>query len=115
MFTKPGRYQYICVPHQEFMRGVIDVRGDSAADSIDYVRTKRRGQSVKVTFRLNETATVTYRLRGPSRRTVKRGRLGAGRHGLTVRRLKRGRYRAVLTATDGSGLTSRTRSSFRIR
>ena len=114
VFTEPGRYEYICVPHQDFMKGVIEVRGGSPADSIDYVKTRRRGRTVKVTFRLNEPAAVTYRLRGPSRRTIKRGRLGTGRHGLTVRRLKRGRYRGVLTATDTSGQRTRVTRSFSI-
>src|ERR671915_2203150 len=31
VFTKPGRYEYICIPHQDFMRGVVEVRGDPGA------------------------------------------------------------------------------------
>ncbi len=115
VFTKPGRYEYICIPHQDFMKGVIEVRGGSPGDPIDYARTKPRGRTVKVTFRLNEPAAVTYRLRGPSRRTIKRGQLGTGRHALTARRLKRGRYRGVLTATDASGRRTRVTRSFSIR
>jgi plastocyanin len=115
VFTRPGRFQYICLPHESLMTGVIDVREDPVFDSIAYLRTRRRGRSVRLTFRLNEAATVTYRLRGPSRRTVKRGRLGAGRHRFTVRRLRRGRYRGVLAATDASGHRSRARNSFSIR
>lgn len=115
VFTRPGRYRYICIPHQTFMTGVVEVAGDRVTDSIDGVRTRRRGSSVRVTFRLNEPAAVSYRLRGPSRRTVKRSRLRTGRHGLSVRRLKRGRYRGVLTATDDFGNTTKARNSFRIR
>jgi plastocyanin len=115
VFTKPGRYEYICVPHQSLMKGVIEVRANSLGGSIDYLTTKRRGRRVTLTFRLNRAAAVSYRLRGPSRRTVKRDRLGAGPHRLAVRHLKRGRYRGVLTATDASGRASRARNSFRIR
>ena len=115
VFTKPGRYQYVCVPHEDFMTGVIEVRGTTAGSSIGYLRTRRRGRAVRLAFGLNQSATVTYRLRGPLRRTVKRGRLGAGPHRLGVRRLRRGRYRGVLIATDAAGRTSRARNSFRIR
>ena len=114
-FTEPGSYRYICIPHQDFMTGVIEVRGGSVASLIDDVTTKRRGRRVRVSFQLTKSATVTYRLRGPSRRTIKRGRLNTGRHGITVRRLKRGRYRGALTATDESGHLTKRTNSFRIR
>lgn len=115
VFDTPGRYQYVCIPHQGFMKGVVQVGADTVADTLDNFRTRRRGNRVKLSFRLNEPAIVTYRLRGPSRRTVKRGRLGTGAHSFTVRRLKRGTYRGVLTAVDDFDKKATARNFFVIR
>lgn len=116
VFTKPGQYEYICIPHEDFMRGVVEVRpGGEPAPVVSSLATKRRGRSVRLRFHLNRSASVTYRLNGPSRRTVKRSRLGRGEHSLRLRRLRRGRYRGVLTATDMSGQKTRRANSFRIR
>jgi plastocyanin len=114
-FDTRGRYQYVCIPHQGFMKGVVQVGTDTVADTLDNFRTRRRGNRVRLSFELNEPATVTYRLRGPSRRTVKRGRLGIGTHSFTVRRLKRGTYRGVLTAVDNFDKRATTRNFFVIR
>jgi plastocyanin len=114
-FDTPGRYQYVCIPHQGFMKGVIQVGTDTVTDTLDKFRTRRRGHRVKLSFLLNEPATVTYRLRGPSRRTVKRGRLAAGTHSFTVRRLKPGTYRGVLTVVDDFDKKITPRNSFVIR
>src|SRR4051812_17742191 len=76
-FDTPGKYQYVCLQHS-FMKGTVEVGTDQVADSIDRFRTKRTGHRVKLSFRLNEPAKITYRLSGPSRRTVKKGRLDAG-------------------------------------
>ena len=115
VFNTPGRYQYICVPHQEFMEGVIQVGTDTVGDSIDDFKSKRTGNRVKLSFELNEPATVTYKLTGRSGRTVKRGRLAAGRHSFTLRRLKRGTYRGVLTVVDDFDKKSTPRNFFVIR
>src|SRR5829696_8342030 len=85
VFNTPGRYQYMCIPHQSFMKGVIEV------------------------------GIVTYRLKGPTRRTVKRGRLDAGTHSFTLRRLKRGTYRGVLTVVDDFDKKITPRNFFVIR
>jgi hypothetical protein len=58
---------------------------------------------------------VTYRLKGPSRRTVRRGRLAKGRHSITLSRLKRGSYRGVLTVVDDFDKKVTARHSFVIR
>jgi len=100
VFDTPGRYQYICTPHRTFMKGVVQVGTDTVVDTLDNFRSARRGNRVKLSFLLNEPATVTYRLKGSSPRTVRRGRLDAGTHSFTVRRLKRGTYRGVLTVVD---------------
>jgi plastocyanin len=114
-FDTPGRYQYVCIPHRGFMTGVVRVGSDTVVDTLDNFRTRRRDNRVRLSFLLNEPATVTYRLRGPSRRTVKRGRLGIGTHSFTVRRLKRGTYRGVLTAVDDFDKKATARNSFVIR
>lgn len=100
VFDTPGRYQYVCTPHRTFMKGVVQVGTDTVVDTLDKFRSARRGNRVKLSFVLNEPATVTYRLKGPSPRTVRRGRLDDGAHSFTVRRLKRGTYRGVLTVVD---------------
>jgi plastocyanin len=115
VFNTPGRYQYICVPHQAFMAGVIQVGTDTVVDSLDNFKSKRTGNRVKLSFLLNEPATVTYKLTGKSRRTVKLGRLDAGRHSFTVRRLKRGTYRGVLTVVDDFDKKITPRNFFAIR
>jgi plastocyanin len=115
VFDTPGRFQYVCTPHQAFMKGVIEVGTDTVVDSLDAFRTTRRGNRVTLSFRLNEPATVTYRLKGPSPRTVKRGRLGTGRHTITLRRLKVGTYRGVLTVVDDFDKKVTPRNFFVIR
>jgi plastocyanin len=113
-FNTPGRYQYVCLQHS-FMKGVIQAGTDTVADSIDAFRTRRFGHRVRIGFRLNEPAIVRYRLRGPSRRSVKLGRLPKGRHGFTLRRLKRGSYRGVLTVVDDFDHKVTRKNSFAIR
>ena len=115
VFNTPGRYQYICVPHQSFMEGVIQVGTDTVVDSLDNFKSKRTGNRVKLSFLLNEAATVTYKLTGKSRRTVKLGRLAAGRRSFTLRRLKRGTYRGVLTVVDDFDKKITPRNFFVIR
>ena len=115
VFNKPGRYQDICVPHQSFMSGVIQVGTDTVPDSLDNFKSKRTGNRVKLSFLLNEPATITYKLTGKSRRTVTKGRLAAGRHSFTLRRLKRGTYRGVLTVVDDFDKKITPRNSFVIR
>jgi plastocyanin len=115
VFNTPGRYQYVCTVHRSFMKGVVEVGTDTVIDSIDGLRTKRFGHRARIGFRLNEPATVKYRLRGPSRRLVKLGRLTKGRHSFTLRRLKRGSYRGVLTVVDDFDKKVTRRNFFVIR
>ena len=114
-FNVPGRYQYFCTPHKDFMKGVIEVGTDAVVDSLDDFKSKRTGKRVKLSFLLNEAATVTYSLKGPARRTVRRGRLGAGTHSFTLRRLRRGTYRGVLTVVDDFDKKITPRNFFVIR
>ena len=115
VFNTPGRYQYICIPHRDFMKGVIELCKDTVVDSDSKFRSKRSGKRVKISFVLNEPATVRYSLKGASRRTLKRGRMAAGAHSFTVKRLKRGRYRGVLTVVDDFDKKITPRNSFVIR
>jgi plastocyanin len=115
VFKTPGKFQYICLQHKDVMKGVVVVGTDTVADTIDAFRTTRTGNRVKIGFVLNEPATVKYTLKGPSRRTVKGGRLAKGRHSFTLRRLKRGSYRGVLTVVDDFDKKTTPRNSFRIR
>ena len=113
-FDRPGRFQYFCTPHP-FMKGVIEVGEDQVGDTVDRFRSKRSGANVRISFELNEPATATYRLRGPERKTVRRGRLAAGRHSFRVRNLDEGRYRGTLTLKDDFDNTVKPKNSFVIR
>jgi plastocyanin len=114
-FDTPGKYQYVCLQHRDFMKGSIEVGTDTVIDSLDNFKTKRTGKRVKISFLLNEAATVTYKLSGPSKRTVKKGRLDAGKHSFTVKRLKKGTYRGKLTVVDDFDKKITPRNFFVIR
>ena len=56
-FTTPGRYQYVCTPHDSFMKGVIEVGEDAEADTVDGFKVKQRtGKRATINFTLNEAA-----------------------------------------------------------
>jgi plastocyanin len=115
-FSTPGRYQYICTPHESFgMKGVVTVGTDEVARTLSRFKAKRTANRVNVSFTLNEPATVVYRLKGAARRTVNRGRLRTGKRSFTVRRLKRGSYTGTLTVADDFDKKQTTKSSFRVR
>lgn len=114
-FNTPGRFQYICIPHASFMKGTIEVGEDAETDTVDNFKGTRRGDNVKISFTLNEAAKVTYKLKGPSRRTVERGRLDAGRHSFRVRNLRKGEYRGTLTLMDDFDKKATPKNFFVIR
>jgi plastocyanin len=113
-FNRPGRFQYVCTPHAGFMKGTIQVGTDKVRDTVDAFKAQRSGSSVKVSFKLNEPATATYKLRGAERRTVRKGRLRAGRHSFTVRNLDAGSYIGTLTLKDDFDKAARPKSTFAI-
>jgi hypothetical protein len=113
-FTRPGRFQYVCIPHAGFMKGTVQVGTDRVRDTVDAFTTKRSGSRVRVSFELNEPATVSFKLRGAERRTVRRGRLAAGRHSFTVRNLDAGAYRGTLALSDDFDKRSTAEKSFTI-
>jgi plastocyanin len=113
-FSRPGRFQYVCTPHASFMRGTIQVGTDRVRDTVDAFQARPNGSRVRVSFELNEPATATFGLRGAERRTVRRGRLAAGRHSFTVRNLDQGSYRGTLSLADDFDKKSSARDSFTI-
>ena len=40
-FTKPGRYQYVCTPHESFMKGTLIVGQDTVKKTATSVKAKR--------------------------------------------------------------------------
>jgi plastocyanin len=114
-FRRPGRFQYVCIPHSGFMRGTIQVGKDRVRDTLDGFKAKPSGSNVRISFKLNEAATVSYKLLGPERKNVRRGRLAAGRHSFRVRNLDAGSYRGTLTATDDFDKSAKPKNSFVIR
>jgi light-regulated signal transduction histidine kinase (bacteriophytochrome) len=54
------------------------------------ISAKPSGTSVTIKLKLNEAATVTLKLKGASKKTVKPGRLTAGQRSFKVKRLKPG-------------------------
>ena len=114
-FNTPGRFQYICIPHASFMKGTIEVGEDPEGDTVDRFKGTRLGDNIKISFKLNEAATVTYKVKGASRRTVERGRLHPGRHSFRVRNLRDGKYRGTLTLVDDFDKKATRKNSFVIR
>ena len=114
-FNTPGRYSYICIPHGSFMTGVVQVGRDEFPKSQRSFKQTRRGNSVRISFRLVEPAKVTVKLSGPSRRTATRRRLEPGRHSIKLSRLREGRYRSTVTFQDDFKKKSVARASTVIR
>jgi len=115
VFDTAGRFQYVCVQHKDFMKGEVTVGTDAVAKSVSGFRTKRTGRRAKVSFVLKEPAIARYSLKGPSRRTVKLGRIAPGAHAFTLKRLKRGTYSGVLTVVDNFDKKVTPRNSFAVR
>jgi plastocyanin len=115
-FTHPGKYQYICVPHASIgMKGTVTVGTDTVRTTVGKVSAKPSGTSVTISLKLNEPAVVTLKLKGASKKTVKRGRLTAGQRSFKVKRLKPGSYKGTLTLSDDFDNKTTKKVSFRIR
>lgn len=131
-FTQPGTFTYFCTVHS-FMRGEVVVRGEPVSGDVQPPaifsvsarpsrmcarRSGRCARSTRVTFQLDEAAEVTGRVVARGNRTVRRfkvsGRRGGNAVRIRARGLRRGLYRAELTATDGAGNQSRS-ASVRVR
>ena len=114
-FTKPGRYQYICIPHRDFMKGTIVVGSDTVKTTVGKVSAKVKGTKATLSFKLNEAATGTLKLTGAAKRTVKVKRLKAGKQTIVVKKLKRGSYKAALSLSDDFDNQVTKKSSFKVR
>jgi plastocyanin len=139
-FTAAGTFPFFCDEHGRpgggGMSGVVVVAGASGgpppstttapgADvqppSLASLRVRGRRRAIVLTLRLSEDSTlaitVTRRVRGRQRRvTVVRTAGRAGRARLVLRRLKgrrvrRGRYRLSVVATDAAGNSSAPRTA----
>ena len=114
-FTKPGRYQYVCTPHESFMRGTLVVGTDTVKKTAGAVKAQVSGTKVTISFKLNEAASAKLTLKGAVKKTVTRKRLAAGKRSLTVKRLKAGSYTGTLTLTDDFDKKSTAKKSFKVR
>jgi plastocyanin len=114
-FTKPGRYQYLCTPHESFMRGVLVVGKDTVKKTAGKVSAKVSGTKATISFKLNEAASATLKLKGAANRTVKRKRLKTGEQSIVVKKLKAGGYTGTLTLTDDFDKKTNVKRSFKIR
>jgi plastocyanin len=113
-FTKPGKYQYICVPHRDFMKGTLVVGSDTVKKTVGTVKAKVKGKQVTVSFTLNEAAVGTLKLSGAAKRTVKTKRLTAGKQTIVVKRLAKGSYRGTLTLSDDFDNKTTQKKSFKV-
>jgi plastocyanin len=114
-FTKPGRYQYVCTPHESFMRGTLVVGTDTVKKTATSVKAKVSGSKVTVSFTLKEASTTGLKLKGAAKRTVKAKRLKAGKHTIVVKKLKAGSYTGTLSLLDDFDNKSTVKKSFRVR
>jgi plastocyanin len=114
-FNKPGRFQYVCTPHESFMTGTIVVGTDTVKTTVKGVKAKVDGKKVTVSFQLNEAASATLKLKGAATRTVKRKRLGTGKQSITVKRLKVGSYTGTLVLSDDFDKKTTQKKSFQVR
>ena len=57
-FDTPGRFSYVCIPHQSFMKGTVVVGTDEHRKSQSRIRWVRRGSKVTFSFTLVEAAKV---------------------------------------------------------
>ncbi|MEA2417901.1 MAG: hypothetical protein QOE60_107 [Thermoleophilaceae bacterium] len=113
-FTKPGRYQYVCTPHESFMKGTLVVGTDAVKKTVGAVKATVSGKQVTFGFKLNEGAGATLKLKGAAKRTITRKGLKAGKRSITVKRLKAGSYSATLTLSDDFDNKTPVKKSFKI-
>jgi plastocyanin len=114
-FSKPGRYQYYCKPHESFMRATLVVGTDKVKKTVGALSAKVVGTKATIAFKLNEGAVATLKLKGASKKTVKTKRLAAGKRSIVVKKLKKGSYSATLTLSDDFDNTTTKKKSFTVR
>jgi plastocyanin len=114
-FTKPGRYQYYCKPHESFMRATLVVGSDKVKKTVGALSAKVSATKATIAFKLNEGAVATLKLKGATKKTVKTKRLAAGKRSIVVKKLKKGSYTATLTLSDDFDNTTTKKKSFTVR
>ena len=114
-FTHPGKYQYYCIPHQDFMRATLIVGTDTVKKTVGAVGAKVSGTKVTFSFKLNEPAVATLKLKGAKKKTVKTKRLRAGKQKIVVKKLKAGSYSGTLTLSDDFDNTTSKKKTFRVQ
>jgi plastocyanin len=113
-FSKPGKYQYVCTPHESFMKGTITVGSDTVKKTAGAVTAKVSGKTVTLSFKLNEGAKTGVRLSGAAKRSVKAKYLKAGKHSIVVKKLKSGSYKATLSFQDDFDNKASAKKSFKV-
>jgi plastocyanin len=113
-FTKPGRYDYYCIPHRDFMKGTIVVGSDTVKKTVGATSAKVSGSKLTFGFKLNEGAVATLKLKGASKKTVKTKRLSAGKRTIVVKKLKAGSYTATLSLSDDFDNKTTKKKTFRV-
>jgi plastocyanin len=114
-FTHPGKYQYYCIPHRDFMKGTVVVGTDTVKKTVGAVGAKVSGTTATISFKLNEPAVATLKLKGAKKKTVKTKRLKAGKRTIVVKKLKAGSYSGTLTLSDDFDNTTTKKKSFRVK
>jgi plastocyanin len=113
-YTRPGRYQYYCKPHESFMRATLVVGEDTVKKTVGAITAKVSGSKVTISFKLNEGAVATLKLKGAKKKTVKTKRLAAGKRSIVVKKLKKGSYSGTLTLSDDFDNTTTKKTSFKV-
>jgi plastocyanin len=109
-YPNEGEYSYFCKVHS-FMTGKVTVvpktnNPNPPAQDIEpprfgslQIQLKKR----RIKFRLNEPAKVVGRMTGPIRRTLRVTAKSGTNYLRLPKRLKKGRYKVNMTATDAAG------------
>ena len=114
-FTKPGRFTYICLPHQTFMKGTVTVGTDKYKKSYSKFSQSRRGSTVTYKFTLVEAAKVQIKLQGEEKRSASSKRLGTGKRSIALKNMEPGKYNGTATFTDDFGKKSVVKISTTVR
>ena len=116
VFNNAGRFKYVCRVHPT-MRGAVEVGSppfpDTTLPTLGRARVMGSRGKARFTLRLSETATVSISITGPTRKRYRK-RLRRGKRSVTLRRLRPGRYRATVTATDRAGNKGVSKGRFRV-
>ena len=114
-FNRPGRFSYVCEPHQTFMKGTVTVGTDEHRKSQSKFSQSRRGSTVTYNFTLVEAAKVSIKLQGEAKRSASSKRLGPGKHSIKLRNMEPGKYNGTATFTDDFGKKSVVKISTTVR